>query len=262
MGTITKALDLLTFFSRERPALGLGDFVRLSGRDKATVHRHLVELAENGFLEQDRDSRAYRLGPAILRLTAVREATAPVRTVVTPLIEAMAQEVGELVHFSLLHGEQLSPVCHLDPGRHGTHVHFDEAEILPLHATASGIAVLAFGDPALREHVFASQLTTYAANTPTDPDALRAFVTEARETGIAQAFRSFDNEVSSRAVPIFGADGTVTGALAVAMPTSRIGEHSEADIQRVLRDGAARVTNSIGGTVPAHYRDTLARNNA
>ena len=95
-----------------------------------------------------------------------------------------------------------------------------------------------------------------------DPDALRALVTEARETGIAQAFRSFDNEVSSRAVPIFGADGTVTGALAVAMPTSRIGEHSEADIQRVLRDGAARVTNSIGGTVPAHYRDTLARNNA
>ena len=52
MGTITKALTLLNLFSANRTEMGLAEIVRLSGRDKATVHRHLVELQENGFLEQ------------------------------------------------------------------------------------------------------------------------------------------------------------------------------------------------------------------
>ena len=73
MGTITKALELLNLFSRTKPEIGLMEFARLSGRDKATVHRHLTELEENGFVEQHPQTRAYRLGPAILRLTAVRE---------------------------------------------------------------------------------------------------------------------------------------------------------------------------------------------
>lgn len=253
MGTITKALELLNYFSRATPALGLGDFVRLTGRDKATVHRHLVELAENGFLEQHPESRAYRLGPAILRLTAVREATAPVRTVVMPLVEAMASEVGELVHLSLLQGTQLSPVCHVDPGRYGTQVHFDDAEVLPLHATSSGIAVLAFGKAELRQQMLTSELKAYADNTPTDPAALSEYIGAAERTGIGCVQKAFDNEVASRAVPIFGYDGSVSGALAVAMPIARMTQEKERETIRVLRNGMERVTRAIGGVVPDSY---------
>ena len=174
MGTITKALEMLNYFSRSAPELGLSEFVRLSGRDKATVHRHLVELAENGFLEQHPDSRAYRLGPAILRLATVRETTAPTRAVVLPLIAALADEVGELVHFSLIQGELLSPVSHVEPGRHGTQVHFDPSEMLPLHATASGLAVLAFGPRGLRDRVLAGPLAAHASATVTDGADLAA----------------------------------------------------------------------------------------
>ena len=102
MGTITKALELLNFFSRSRPEIGLGEFVRLSGRDKATVHRHLVELEANGFLDQHPDTRAYRLGPALLRLSGVREITHPVRSVLRPIVTQMADDLGELVHVSLI----------------------------------------------------------------------------------------------------------------------------------------------------------------
>ncbi|NJO36356.1 MAG: helix-turn-helix domain-containing protein [Rhizobiales bacterium] len=146
MGTITKALDLLNVFSRSNPELGLGDVVRLTGRDKATVHRHLVELQQNGFLEQHPKTRAYRLGPALLRLSGVREATHPFRQLIRPVVTQLADQVGELAHASLLQGTRLSPAFHADPERHGTRVRFDEAEMLPLHATSSGLAVLAFAD--------------------------------------------------------------------------------------------------------------------
>ena len=102
------------------------------GGDKATVHRHLSELEQNGFLEQHPVTRAYRLGPAILRLSAVRETTNPLRSVVRPIILELSNEVGELVHFSLLQGLNLSPVHNADPRIHGTQVFFEEAELLPL----------------------------------------------------------------------------------------------------------------------------------
>ena len=104
MGTVTKALELLDHFSALRSEIGLGDFVRLTGRDKATVHRHLAELEQNGFLEQDAVSRAYRIGPALLRLAAVREAAFPVRRLLRPIVTDLAEAVGELAHATLLQG--------------------------------------------------------------------------------------------------------------------------------------------------------------
>ncbi len=256
MGTITKALELLNFFSRSRPALGLGDFVRLSHRDKATVHRHLVELAENGFLEQNPETRAYRLGPAILRLTAVREATMPMRSLVAPVVADLANEVGELVHFSLLQGEQLSPVLHTDPGRHGTQVHFDEAEVLPLHATSSGLAVLAFAPPDLRKTVLAGPLAPFASQTITDAAALEQALDAVRASGFGVNDQGFDDEVASVAAPVFGPDGNVIGALGIAVPFARMTEAKRTEISNLLPGGVARITTATGGTIPTALAET------
>ncbi|RYH02629.1 IclR family transcriptional regulator [Salipiger sp. IMCC34102] len=250
MGTITKALDLLGYFSRTRPSIGLGEFVRLTGRDKATVHRHLVELEQNGFLEQDSVTRAYRLGPAILRLTSVRESTFPTRAVLRPLVTELSEDLDELVHASMLQGRILSPIFHADPKRHGTQVSFDEAEMQPLHATASGLVVLAFADDALREAVLAGPLAAHTDRTITDPEALRARLVEIRAAGLARAAGGFDTEVASQAAPLFGASGAVIGALSVAMPSGRGTDDRLESFRARLCAGAARATVSLGGTVP------------
>lgn len=253
MGTITKALEMLNYFSRAQGALGLSDCVRLSGRDKATVHRHLSELAENGFLEQDPTSRAYRLGPAILRLAAVREITTPTRSLVRPVVDEMADAVGELVHFSLLEGRQLATIYHMEPARHGTHVHFDEAEILPLHATSSGFAVLAFGPDRLRDEILRGPLPPFTTSTITDAETLAKVIATTAETGVARSQMTFDAEVASQAVPIFGPDNRVTGALAIAVPTIRLTPETERHHAQVLRDGMIRITAALGGSVPPTY---------
>ena len=251
MGTITKALEMLNHFSRSNPELGLGEMVRLTGRDKATVHRHLVELAENGFLEQNPDSRAYRLGPAILRLAGVRERTHPLRSVLRPVVRALAEEAGELVHMSMLQGDQLSPVVHADPFQYGTQVHFDEAEMLPLHATSSGLAVLAFADPLWADRVLAGPLKAYTAATITDPDRLRAALDQVRATGIAGMERAFDDEVTSQGAPVFGPDGRAVGAVSVAIPAVRATPARMQAAAAILRHAVLRATQAIGGCIPA-----------
>ncbi len=247
MGTITKALEMLDYFSRARPQIGLGEFVRLTGRDKATVHRHLTELAANGFLEQDPASRAYRLGPAVLRLSGVREATIPVRSVVRPIVTRLAREVGELAHFSLLQERRLSPVFHFDPCLHGTRVAFDESEMLPLHATSSGLAVLAFAPAEFSEAVLAGPLAPITAHTLTDPGRLRVLLDDVRARGIARLDQSFDEEVSSQGAPIFDATGAVTGALSVAVPVVRATAAKCTPIRDALTRAAEEITAAFGG---------------
>ncbi|MBA83442.1 MAG: IclR family transcriptional regulator [Rhodobacteraceae bacterium] len=255
MGTITKALELMNFFSRHKPEIGLTDFVRLAGRDKATVHRHLTELLENGYLEQHPQTRAYRLGPAILRLSGVREATHPVRSVLRPIVTQIAQSVGELTHVSLLQGQTLSPVYHADPQVHATQVAFDEAETLPLHATASGIATLAYSDASFVSEILSQDLRDITGQTITDPQAIRDLLHQTRQNGFSALGKAFDLEVTSVAAPLFGPEGNVIGAVSIAIPNLRESPEKQTEICQHLAHAQAWITGSLGGVSPPMYRN-------
>ncbi len=269
MGTITKALDLLKLFAPERPEIGLGEFVRLSGRDKATVHRYLTELAENGFLEQNPDSRAYRLGPAVLRLSALRETLFPMRKLLRPFVTDLSNEVGELVHASLLQNGELSPLFHADPQLHGVQVHFDITEMLPLHATSSGIAALAFCPEATRRAILRGPLRQHTDRTVSDLAEIDALIEGVRTYGVCKLTGTFDGDVSSVGAPLFGERKHIIGALAVAVPTIRMSEDRIRDIAGNLLRYAENASIALGGGFPKHFEalppewhDTLAERQA
>jgi IclR family transcriptional regulator, acetate operon repressor len=253
MGTITKALELLGFFSRRRPEIGLSEMVRLAGRDKATVHRHLVELEENGFLEQNRATRAYTLGPAILRLTAIREATHPIRTVFRPIVEQLARETGELCYISLLQGNVLLSVFYSDLLEHGTQIIFDKGKTLPLHATSSGIAVLAFSTKKFVDAALAQPLPAYTDRTHTEVAQILTVMDATRREGLCRLDQAFDSEVCSIGGPIFGPDAHPIGSIAVAVPSVRSTPEKMADLRAALGIAVRQATMSIGGVLPRDY---------
>ena len=107
MGTVGKALDLLDLFTRQRAQVGLSEIARLSGLNKATCHRLLTEMESRGLVEQIGAAREYRLGPAVLRLAALRESAVPTRDAAMPVLQRLARATGETAH--PLH--RASPAC-------------------------------------------------------------------------------------------------------------------------------------------------------
>lgn len=95
MGTVTKALELLNLFTKGRPLIGLSDLARLADLNKATCYRLISELCDFGLVEQIGTAREYRLGPAVLRLSALREAQVPTREAAMPVLQALAQKTGK-----------------------------------------------------------------------------------------------------------------------------------------------------------------------
>ena len=235
MGTTAKALSLLTHFNHGRLEIGLSDLTRLSGMNKATVYRLMSELQEVGFVEQLDDARSYRLGPQVLRLAALREASVPILSASRRVLRELSEETGETTHLSLLQGDQLASLSHAYAPQHATKVMMEDAEVLTFHGTASGLAVLGFAEPGFAERVLNGPLEARTAHTQTDPAAIRALIADVRASGMAQSVGGYEAEVHSHAVPIFGPDRAVIGALAVAAPTSRMSEAQKQAIPEALR---------------------------
>ena len=252
MQTVDKALNLLKFFSADRPDIGLSELARLSGLDKAATRRFLVALQKHDFIDQDPASRKYRLGAGFLHLARVREATSPVTALVTPHLQTLMTETGETAHASLLSALRLTTIGVATPNR-TTRVHVDPAEPLPIHATASGLACLAYSPPDLLDRVTGEELKAHTDRTIRDPDALIRAVRKTRKNGFAVGEQSFESEVVGIAVPFFDAAGVAEGAIAVAGLASRMDEALRDRIIGLLVASAIAVTSGLGGHAPAEF---------
>lgn len=251
MGTVTKALELLDLFSRQRPLIGLSDLARLAELNKATCYRLVTELCDFGLVEQIGTAREYRLGPTVLRLASLREAQVPTREAAMPVLQALAQQTGETAHLSMIMGESLRTLAFAYSAAHVTKVTMEDAEVLPFHATSSGLAVLAFQTDAFRESILSAPTPRLTGQTETNPVALRARILEVRSLGYAESRGAFQAEVHSMAVPLFDGLGRCSGALAVAALGLRMTDSQRRLIRFALMQAGTEITTLWGGTLPA-----------
>lgn len=254
--TVTKALMLLEHFSEDEPELGLSELARRSGIDKAAVHRMLGAMAESGLVEQQHDSRLYRLGAGVLRLARVRETAFPIGAIVQQILEALTAETGETSHASLISGRALANIATCE-SRKSSRVSLVAGEVLPYHSTASGLATLAFADGKLLTRVLAAPREARTRFTVTDAEDLRARVDAVRAVGYAESDQTNEEDVNGIAAPVFDRSGKASGAVSVSTPSHRMTEdHRRLAIAAVLR-AAEAITAGMGGQRPRAYVDLV-----
>ena len=144
--TTEKALALLGFFSDQRPLIGLSEFARLSGLNKATALRHLTSLEHHGFVEKTGRSRRLPARPCLpCALPACARPLYPQSDAVTEVVRAIMQATGETAHASEFSGAVLMNIRTIETDR-SNRVFIKPGEAMPFHASASGIVFTAFCD--------------------------------------------------------------------------------------------------------------------
>jgi IclR family transcriptional regulator, acetate operon repressor len=259
MQTVDKAMTLLGLFGQSQPELGLSELGRMAGFDKAATRRFLVALAKHGFIEQNQDNRKYRLGSAFLHFARIREATLPLTSIVQPILNELAASTGETAHASILSGHTLATIAVAEPQR-ATRASVDLSEPLPLYATASGLACLAFGPNILFEKYLKQvQFKRIAEKTLTSKKALKEKVSETFERGFSRADRSFEGDIIGTAAPVFDQSGAAFGAIAIAAVASRFDAAKERSIVRKVLEAALAVSHATGGIAHAHVKDAARK---
>jgi DNA-binding IclR family transcriptional regulator len=246
VSTVDKALGVLALFSETRTSVGLSEAARLLDRDKASVQRYLAALEAQGFLEQDPLSRVYHIGPAVSRLAMVRELTYPVESAVKNVLRDLVEKTGETAHLTHIQDAGLSEVQIVETTIKGTRVYIDPADLLPLHATASGIAFLSGLDADKVEKRLDKSLQVFTDVTPKSRESVVSLVTRARRLGYAKAFGTYEADVVGTAVPVFNMNTEVCGAVAVAVPRSRYDDDVGAEIAAHLKTAARSISRIYG----------------
>lgn len=249
MSSAAKTLELLAYFLPTRPEIGLSQLCRLAGRDKATTYRYLQTLEETGFVEQNPETKQYRLGPAVLQLAQTRERTVPRKEGARiPLIN-LAEATGETGHVSVLSGTIVYALTSCESHVHSTRAIVD-LQTFPLHATASGLCALAYGPSSLMG-VARTKMAIFTDTTLQTPDALDQAVEATRASGFAWSNAGYEQEVQGVAAPIFDHSGLFAGSVSVASVATRFNPKLATVIRQNLVTASREITKNWGGTVPS-----------
>lgn len=240
-----RVVRVLETFSVERSVQTASEIGRRAGLPSSTAHRIVDELVATGLLDRDEDRRV-RLGMRLWELALRGSRALRLRQAALPHMAHVQEAVREHTQLAVLEqGEALfvERLSHPDAGANVTRV----AGRLPLHASSSGLVLLAFAPPGLRERVLASPLRALTPETVTDAARLRRMLTEIRRSGVAVAPGSIDRVSTGVAVPVRDA-GEVVAALSVVLPRRTPPEQAIA----ALRDAAAAIEAALRADRPYH----------
>jgi IclR family transcriptional regulator, KDG regulon repressor len=213
-----------------RDGLGVLQLTETVEGDKSQLSRVLATLAEQGFVERDPETLAYRLGWRVFAMaTSVAEdrllALAPA------ILRRLVSELGESAHLSVRQDNQVltllseSPSSTLHaPGRVGG--------LAPIAITSAGrVLVSDLGEDEL------ASLGLGGAS---------AAVAQAREDGFAIVREEFEPGVVAAAVPIRDATGRVIAALNVSAPRFRFEARLDEAAQRLV-EAAGELSAELRG---------------
>lgn len=246
MKTVDKAMSVLDQFSLENTEIGLSELSRMAGLDKAATRRLLVALTKHGFIEQASATRKYRLGHGFLRLARIREATVPVSQAAQEVSGWLVEQARETVHVSIPGAQCMTIVALRLPAR--SHViNIEPSEVLWFHATASGLAWLAFASPGSADDKLALKRGKLTDATVIEEAELRKLMVKFREQGYSRTRNSYENDVASIAMPFFQDGIDPAGTIALALPADDLTDRRCEELLPLLREAVSRLEKALTG---------------
>jgi len=233
--SVSTALAVLGSFSVETPESSLTEISRRLNLNPSTTFRILATLQARGFLEQNADSRRYRLGVACLELGSVYLSQTDIRKQALPVLRRLREGCRETVHLGTLVGNEVVYLERLDPlqpiGFMGSVV----GSRMPAYCTALGKAMLACRSNGEICDLYAGvEFFPRTLNSITGLEELLQELDRIRTAGYAIDDEENEIGVCCVAVPLYGYEASVTTAISVSGPAERI-KHAIAEEELVAK---------------------------
>src|SRR3982075_345816 len=181
--SIDRATAILKALASGPRRLGVSELADRLGLARPTVHGLLQTLQAHGFVEQDRHSDKYQLGPGLLQLGYSYLDLNELRARSIPYADRLAARASAAVRVGVMHGSSIVVVHHVF--RPDTAFGVLEVGLqLPLHASSLGKAALAFSPSQVIDDLL-SEPPTRLTKQNLDEAGLRHELDVIRDGGVA-----------------------------------------------------------------------------
>jgi len=214
--SLARGLRILDLLSQAPNGTSITELAEALSIDKGSASRLVATLAQNGYAEKDETTRRFHLGPQVVALSRSVLTRLPLREAAKPFLRQLMESTGECAHLAVsargmaLYIDQVESPATL-------RVNAQVGTMNPLHCTALGKILLAFGDTPIP-----STLESHTIHTITDPRALQRELENTRQHGYAIDDEEFDLGIRCIAVPAMDYRGKLAGALGISGPATRM----------------------------------------
>lgn len=221
---------------------GVSELSREVNLSKSAVYKHVQTLVQLGYLV--RVDNEYYLSLRFLNLGTHARERIPL-SVARPAVTDLAETTGHTTSFIAREGER--GVYALVESEGDTETEIAEGNVVPLHATGGGKAILAFLDDETRNRIIENTtLSQHTEKTITERPRLEEELRSVRDQRVAFGREECITGRQSVASPIIGTDKEAIGAISVAGPLKHMsGKRLEEDVAGLVTSTAKRIAKKL-----------------
>ena len=175
--SLVKVVSILEAFSTSRRSMSLAEISAATGFPRSTTHRLAASLRDVGLLDQDGHRDRYRLGIRLFELGNTVLANMDLHREARPVVDALSQVSGHLVHLAAFDGQQAIAIHRVSADERNA-ADLDQGGAGPLPTSARRSS--RFQSPAKIDAIIAGGLKRFADLTITDGRSSRAIETDPR----------------------------------------------------------------------------------
>jgi len=243
--TISRVLDILeTVAASERP-LSPTDLAVQLDIPKASLHRLVAALEEQGYLQTRMNQRGLQPGYRLHRVALGVLASAPMQSERRAILSTLSAEIGETCNIAVPDGSEM--------------IYFDRAEThwpvrvqlqigsrVPVCATAGGKMYLSSLPRAKRESLISCiKLVPHTANTILDTIKLHAELDATSDRGYALDNEEYIDGMVALAVPITDESNRLYATLSFHAPCMRVPFAAVTDFLPQIRDASTKLSSLL-----------------
>jgi DNA-binding IclR family transcriptional regulator len=239
LGKVSAVLDLLYEEPRD---LRLVDVERRLGLSRSTTFRLLGSMEDQGFIDRDPGTGAYRLGLRLLQLGMAVSRRLDLRVIAAPTLAALTAQTGQTSFLTIQ--RHFEAVC-IDrvPGSHVDVLALTLGGALPLHIGAAPRVLLAAMDD---DQVGAYLVAAASLLPPSTPDDIRRDISQVRARGYAISREDVSKGVCALGAPIVDGNQRVVAAVSISDVVPNYGEPELPALVAHVKQAAAAISARLG----------------
>ena len=215
---LSRHLAVLNAFDTDAAFLTLSQIARRSGLPMSTAHRLVAELEREQLIER-LDDRTFRLGVRLWELAARTPGALGLRELALPYMQEVHASVRQHTQLGIQSGSEVLFLERLSTREAVVNTTLVGGR-LPLHASSSGLVLLAHSPQEQQQVYLERELKRFTPSTPHSAADLRRTLARVRREGFAVADGFIHPDARGIAVPVKGVSESVVAALAVIVPNN------------------------------------------
>ncbi|MEO8735261.1 MAG: IclR family transcriptional regulator [Edaphobacter sp.] len=240
--SLDRGLTILQTVALSKQPVSLGEIAELLDIDRSSAFRLAHTLRRRGFLSCPAGRKDFILGSTMWTLSRQYDWSNMLVKVARHELKALANQINETAHVAIREGKN---ALFIDSA-HATHViavNGQTGELVPLHCTAHGKALLAdANERELKAQFGPGPLEKFTSKTITSIRALAKDCEAIKKCGFATDESQYHADMRCIAAPIRIQGGVIVGSIGISAPTSRFPKKLYSD----YAEKVCKVASDIG----------------